>query len=84
VPSGVESTIVDLTGKQPRLLRPGQIGVSALEAVLQTKLLTVLDQECHQHVAPGMMAVHYAPRTRAILCSDTDIDRTAGDLDQAR
>ena len=74
---GVESTIIDLTGKQPRLLRPGQISVTALEEVLQTKLLTVLSHETNQHVAPGMMAVHYAPSTPAILCSGADIDNMA-------
>ena len=31
---GVESTIVDLTGDRPRLLRPGGIGPEALVAVL--------------------------------------------------
>lgn len=74
---GVESTIVDLTGQQPRLLRPGQISVTALEAVLQTKLLTVLSHETNPPVAPGMMAVHYAPKTPAFLCSSSDLDTLA-------
>ncbi|MFZ2449407.1 MAG: L-threonylcarbamoyladenylate synthase [Methylovulum miyakonense] len=64
---GVESTIVDLSGPQPRLLRPGQISVAALEAVLRQPL--VLPEAVASEIrAPGMMAVHYAPQTVALLC----------------
>lgn len=66
---GVESTIVDLSGAQPRLLRPGQISRTAIEAVLQAGLL--MPQAAGQPAlrAPGMMAVHYAPVTTALLCA---------------
>ncbi|MDD5272201.1 MAG: L-threonylcarbamoyladenylate synthase [Methylovulum sp.] len=64
---GVESTIVDLSGMRPRLLRPGHIGVAELEALLQQPLLVPesLDTDIR---APGMMAVHYAPKTQAVCC----------------
>ncbi|MGZ5006484.1 MAG: L-threonylcarbamoyladenylate synthase [Methylobacter sp.] len=71
---GVESTIIDLSGKQPRLLRPGHITRQQIEAVLQTELLmpsisAAPAPEISEEVrAPGMMAVHYAPTTPAILC----------------
>lgn len=70
---GVESTIVDLSGNQPRLLRPGHITREEIEAVLQTELLLPSNKapepETSDEVrAPGMMAVHYAPTTPAILC----------------
>lgn len=65
---GVESTIVDLSGERPRLLRPGQITLSALEAVLHTELLTPQAASQSELRAPGMMAVHYAPATTALLC----------------
>ncbi|MGZ5050495.1 MAG: L-threonylcarbamoyladenylate synthase [Methylobacter sp.] len=70
---GVESTIVDLSGSQPRLLRPGHITREEIEAVLQTELLlpanAAPEPEASDEVrAPGMMAVHYAPTTPAILC----------------
>jgi L-threonylcarbamoyladenylate synthase len=65
---GVESTIVDLSGDRPRLLRPGQISRSAIEAVLQTELLLPQADTQSTLRAPGMMAVHYAPVTTAILC----------------
>lgn len=57
---GVESTIVDLSGKRPALLRPGRIGAAELEAALgaPVPLATAPTQR-----APGTLASHYAPAT---------------------
>ncbi len=76
---GVESTIVDLSGPQPRLLRPGQISVAAIEAVLQQPLL-MPEAEVSEVRAPGMMAVHYAPQTLALLCSSEQLLAQAYEL----
>ncbi|MEY3788599.1 MAG: hypothetical protein RLZ75_2806 [Pseudomonadota bacterium] len=66
---GVESTIIDLSGKQPKLLRLGHITQKDIEAVLQTELIIVSSQaEQTELRAPGMMAVHYAPTTCSIIC----------------
>ena len=65
---GVESTIVDLSGKQPRLLRPGQISLEAIEIVLG-KTLLLPDSTATDIRAPGMMAVHYAPLTATVMCA---------------
>jgi len=69
---GVESTIVDLSGNRPKLLRPGHITRLDIEAVLQTELMIVSPQSEQTNQsemrAPGMMAVHYAPVTVAMLC----------------
>ena len=69
---GVESTIVDLSGNRPKLLRPGHITQHDIEAVLQTELLIISPQSEQINPselrAPGMMAVHYAPVTLAMLC----------------
>lgn len=62
---GLESTIVDLSGLQPVLLRPGAISRQQLEELLQTELLLQPRTEIR---APGMLAVHYAPVTPARLC----------------
>ena len=62
---GVESTIVDLSGDQPLLLRPGQISQFEIEKVLRTKLFS---SQQTSNRASGMMAVHYAPVTVALLC----------------
>ena len=69
---GVESTIVDLSGNRPKLLRPGHITRLEIEAVLETELIVVTSQagqsQPSETRAPGMMAVHYAPLTVAVLC----------------
>jgi len=69
---GVESTIVDLSGNRPKLLRPGHITLLEIEAVLQTELIIMAPQaeqiSPSEIRAPGMMAVHYAPVTEAVRC----------------
>jgi len=80
---GVESTIVDLSGSQPKLLRPGHITRDQIEAILQTKLLVTpeIEQADVMHIrAPGMMAVHYAPITPALLCSSASLLTIITDL----
>jgi len=74
---GVESTILDLSGEHYRLLRPGHIGVSELEVVLKTKLSA---DNVSGVRAPGMMAVHYAPLTRACLCANECFSETLDKL----
>jgi L-threonylcarbamoyladenylate synthase len=57
---GLESTIVDLTGPVPRIVRAGPIGRTELEAVLGTP---VEHPERHAAAVPGNVAVHYQPHT---------------------
>ncbi|MEW6430647.1 MAG: L-threonylcarbamoyladenylate synthase [Myxococcota bacterium] len=57
---GVESTIVDVTGEAPRLLRPGGVPKEAIERVLGRPLLLATDATDVR--APGMLESHYAPR----------------------
>lgn len=68
---GVESTIVDVRSNQARLLRPGGLAAEAIEAVLGTRLAMPQPKEGPQ-VAPGMLAVHYAPRTPLVLVRSRD------------
>jgi L-threonylcarbamoyladenylate synthase len=64
---GLESTVLDLTGEAPRILRPGPISRAELEQVLAGR--AVRDADPGERVAipssPGQMPVHYAPRTPA-------------------
>jgi L-threonylcarbamoyladenylate synthase len=55
---GVESTVVDLSGKTPLLLRPGGIAIEILEPLLGP-LAAPTPGEAPR--APGMLASHYAP-----------------------
>lgn len=56
---GVESTIIDLSGNQPRLLRPGMLGAAAIESALGT----ALHGASPSIRAPGTLRAHYAPGT---------------------
>ena len=67
---GVESTILDLSVTSPVLLRPGRIARSQLEKALGTAIAL---KPQHEIRAPGMMAIHYAPRTPAYLCSQDQL-----------
>lgn len=57
---GLESTIVDLTGAQPRIVRAGPVTRAALEAALG---VPVAFPERHDVVVSGNQAVHYRPHT---------------------
>ena len=62
---GIESTIVDLTGEVPMLLRPGFITLTMLQDVLGHVEVdkTILDGDClDKPKAPGMKYKHYAPK----------------------
>jgi L-threonylcarbamoyladenylate synthase len=64
-PIGLESTVLDLTGADPVLLRPGGVTREELEALLGTKVLTPEHQppgaDPDAPKSPGMLASHYAP-----------------------
>lgn len=57
---GVESTVLDLSGEHPALLRPGGVPVEALEQALGTTLIRPTDH-ADAPKSPGMLASHYAP-----------------------
>lgn len=60
---GVESTILDLSGQNPRLLRPGGIPREALEEVLGQILPWEGFRPPVATEAPGMLESHYSPRS---------------------
>lgn len=64
---GIESTIVDLTGEVPVILRPGYITSSMLEKVVGKVAVdaAILSQNQDKNLkpkAPGMKYKHYAPK----------------------
>jgi len=63
---GIESTIVDVSGPQPLLLRPGGVAIAALETALG-KALGRPDAAAPR--APGTLAAHYAPTTPLMLAA---------------
>jgi L-threonylcarbamoyladenylate synthase len=58
---GVESTIVDLSGHTPCILRHGAIEASMMEEVLQTPVEEACALGKTKIIAPGMSRRHYAP-----------------------
>jgi len=63
---GIESTVLDVSGDPPRLLRPGMIHEQALLAV--TGELGVAGAEPTSILkSPGLMKKHYAPRARLVI-----------------
>jgi L-threonylcarbamoyladenylate synthase len=57
---GVESTVVDLIGSMPNLLRPGGIAVEDIEAVIGP-LSEPVTNDKNAPKSPGMQDRHYAP-----------------------
>jgi L-threonylcarbamoyladenylate synthase len=69
---GVESTIVGIFDA-PMLLRPGGLPRADIERVLGHALVQPpadTDSDSGQPLAPGMLASHYAPRTKVRLNAD--------------
>lgn len=67
---GLESTIVDLTGDKPMILRPGYITKEMLDTVLGQVETdpTLLDADSKEAPkAPGMKYRHYAPKGELVL-----------------
>lgn len=77
---GIESTIVDLSGDAPVLLRPGHLSRAQLEAVLGCP---VLEKQAASPRHSGGLERHYAPKTPALLVPphrlDAEIARRGAD-----
>ncbi len=67
---GIESTVVDVTGEVPRVLRPGLISVSMLEDVCGPVEIGATGDGASR--SPGQMVKHYSPRTPVVLCQSND------------
>jgi L-threonylcarbamoyladenylate synthase len=75
-PIGIESTIVDVSGDQPGLLRPGAISPEELEKVLGQPLRTAPSDVR----APGLLRSHYAPSAAVELVAPEEIARRVEEL----
>jgi L-threonylcarbamoyladenylate synthase len=59
-PFGIESTVLDLTGSVPALLRPGATTLEQLTAIFGEIAARTAGESAPR--APGFLASHYAPR----------------------
>ena len=67
---GIESTVVDVTGDVPRVLRPGLVTVPMLEAVVgRVEAGAEADGVAR---SPGQMLKHYSPKTPLKVCEWDD------------
>lgn len=74
---GLESTVLDLTGEVPMILRPGSITKEDLEEVLGEVLVdpSLLKKEDNKKAkAPGMKYTHYSPDADVYIVSGNDKD----------
>lgn len=71
---GLESTILDLSGQYPRVLRPGAVMPDVLTHILGESLSLRAGDSPR---APGCLASHYAPDTPLRLIDTTEIEAAA-------
>lgn len=73
---GVESTIINMSGDKPMLLRPGKISKEEIEALIgEISLSPAIFQKMSDDFkaqAPGMKYRHYAPNASVLLISGND------------
>jgi L-threonylcarbamoyladenylate synthase len=85
---GIESTVVDLTGEKPSILRPGAVTKEKLESILKRAVLydnSLLEKPEAEAApedgvtdsgfkpkSPGMKYIHYSPKARVRLIEGDD------------
>jgi L-threonylcarbamoyladenylate synthase len=63
---GIESTVLDLSGDRPTILRPGGLSRQQIEAVIgPVEIKNMVTEVTMPANSPGQHPVHYAPRTPA-------------------
>ena len=80
---GLESTVIDITGEQIKLLRPGGTPKEVIESLIGTVLCPQTDTQnelCPQkeeqlcpQTSPGQLKSHYAPKTPLFALSREEI-----------
>ena len=70
---GLESTIIDMSGNDPVLLRPGKISAREIADVLGREVMTQ-SQDTPIVRAPGSHHLHYAPATKTLLIAPEKIE----------
>ena len=69
---GIESTIVDCTADQPRILRLGKVTAADVQHATGMQL-----GGSSQVRAPGMLAAHYSPRASVLLVEEAELPEQA-------
>ncbi|MEY4692156.1 MAG: Threonylcarbamoyl-AMP synthase [Verrucomicrobiota bacterium] len=69
---GIESTVVDVTGPRPRILRPGVISSDQVAEAAGIPCIPAGDPGAGPLRSPGQLHRHYSPRARLVVCSWRD------------
>jgi len=85
---GIESTVLDLTGETPMILRPGIITADNIEAVLEKPVrldpsLKGLPEEELVAKSPGMKYKHYAPKAQMLVVEGSR-DKVKAEIERLR
>ncbi len=65
---GIESTVIDLSTQQPRVLRPGMIHAESLAAAIGEGVLNEsAGGESKTLRSPGMLRKHYSPKAKLLM-----------------
>jgi L-threonylcarbamoyladenylate synthase len=85
---GVESTVLDLTGPEPVVLRPGAVTLEMLRELLpNVRAVTAAGRDAGEQTAlrsPGMLSKHYAPKAPLTLYEGPRaLERLAGVITEA-
>lgn len=67
---GLESTVLDIRGPEPLVLRPGQITREQIQRVLQVPVRQHSGSTSAPSPSPGTRYRHYAPRAKVLLFFD--------------
>ncbi len=74
---GVESTVIDMSGGVPTVLRPGGVSLEQLREVLGEVRISSELKEDGIPKAPGMKYKHYSPKAQTFILSGTAEDAAA-------
>ncbi len=73
---GIESTVLDLTQRVPRILRPGGVSNEEIEEVIgAVEMVSEMGDTSRAAMSPGQMARHYSPRKPAYRFAHADRER---------
>ena len=70
---GIESTVIDISGTVPTILRPGTITKEQISEVLPDVILKDEVTKAEEMLSPGLLPKHYSPKTPVKLLSNIEI-----------
>jgi L-threonylcarbamoyladenylate synthase len=74
---GLESTVLDVSEKLPRLLRPGKVTLEELEKFIGKIEVNFTSEK---PASPGMKYKHYSPKAQVFLLKKNDIEKKLKEL----